>query len=78
MASVCNVSDAARSTQLLASTTLRNVLGTKNLSEILADRENTAAEILHQLDTATDPWGIKVIIAFDVYFVLLISEIFTL
>ena len=60
MASVCNVSNAARSTQLLASTTLRNVLGTKNLSEILADREATAAEILYQLDHATDPWGIKV------------------
>ncbi len=38
MAAVCNVSDAATSTQLLASTTLRNVLGTKNLSDILAER----------------------------------------
>ena len=38
--SVCNVEDAARSTRLLAQTTLRTVLGTKNLSEILSDREN--------------------------------------
>ncbi len=38
--SITNVEDAARSTRLLAATTLRNVLGTKNLSEILADREN--------------------------------------
>jgi len=60
MAAVCNVNDAARSTQLLAATTLRNVLGTKNLSDILADRESTAMEILQQLDHATDPWGIKV------------------
>ena len=37
--SITNVEDAARSTRLLAATTLRNVLGTKNLSEILADRE---------------------------------------
>ena len=37
--SVINVSDANRSTQLLAMTTLRNVLGTKTLSEILSDRE---------------------------------------
>ena len=38
--SVNNVKDANSSTQLLAQTTLRNVLGTKNLSEILSDREN--------------------------------------
>lgn len=37
--SVTNVEDAARSTKLLAATTLRNVLGTKNLSDLLADRE---------------------------------------
>lgn len=38
--SVVNVEDASRSTRLLAQTTLRTVLGTKNLSEILSDREN--------------------------------------
>ena len=32
MASVCNVSDFSHSTRLLAAATLRNVLGTKNLS----------------------------------------------
>jgi len=37
--SVINVSNANESTQLLAQTTLRTVLGTKNLSEILSDRE---------------------------------------
>ena len=37
--SIINVEDANRSTRLLAATTLRNVLGTKNLSEILSDRE---------------------------------------
>ena len=37
--SITNVENANRSTRLLAQTTLRNVLGTKNLSEILADRE---------------------------------------
>ena len=39
MISVCNVEDASRSTRLLAQTTLRNILGTKTLSEILTDRE---------------------------------------
>lgn len=37
--SVANVSNAYQATQLLAQTTLRNVLGTKNLSELLSDRE---------------------------------------
>ena len=32
----------------------------KNLSEVLADREQTALQILALLDHATDPWGIKV------------------
>jgi hypothetical protein len=50
------------STKLLASTTLRNILGTKNLSEILSDREHIARDILAHLDTATDAWGIKVCI----------------
>ena len=38
--SVVNIANAHYSTRLLAQTTLRNVLGTKNLSEILSDREN--------------------------------------
>ena len=60
MAAVCNVTDYSKSTKLLASTTLRTSLGTKNLSEILSDREYIANDILHQLDSATDTWGIKV------------------
>ncbi len=60
MAAVCNVADYSRSTRLLASTTLRNILGTKNLADILADREVIASDILHHLDSATDPWGVKV------------------
>ncbi len=42
MISVTNVEDASRSTRLLAQTTLRNILGTKTLSEILAERESVA------------------------------------
>ena len=62
MAAVCNVQDSAKSTRLLASTTLRNILGTKTLAEILSDREVIGENLLTQLDTATDPWGIEVII----------------
>ena len=39
ISSVANVSNAHSSTRLLAQTTLRNVLGTKNLAELLSDRE---------------------------------------
>jgi len=60
MAAVCNVSDFAKSTKLLASTTLRTILGTKSLSEILSDRETIGVDILATLDHATDPWGVKV------------------
>merc|ERR1712184_76144 len=34
--------------------------GTKNLAEILSDREFIAKDILTHLDGATDPWGIQV------------------
>merc|ERR1711973_163457 len=60
MSAVCNVEDFSKSTKLLASTTLRTVLGTKNLAEILSDREAIATHLLELLDTATDPWGVKV------------------
>jgi len=60
IASVCNVADAGRSTKLLAQTTLRNELGTKNLSEVLQGREGISQSIQQILDVATDPWGVKV------------------
>jgi len=60
MSAVCNITNASQSTRLLASTTLRNTLGTKTLQEILADREDIAKSILEHLDNATDPWGIRV------------------
>ena len=50
----------SHSTQLLAATTLRNVLGTKNLSEILSQREIISAIMKALLDEATDPWGVRV------------------
>lgn len=58
--SVVNVEDAQRSTKLLAQTTLRNELGTKNLSELLLERESISQSIQRTLDVATDPWGMKV------------------
>ena len=43
--SVANVENAHHSTRLLAQTTLRNVLGTKDLTEILSERENISASM---------------------------------
>jgi len=60
MNSVINVQNANQATRLLASTTLRNMLGTKNLHDILADREEIATTMLAHLDAATDNWGIRV------------------
>ncbi|XP_069729488.1 stomatin [Phaenicophaeus curvirostris] len=57
---VANISNAHSATRLLAQTTLRNVLGTKNLSQILSDREEIAHSMQATLDEATDDWGIKV------------------
>ncbi|GMT04464.1 hypothetical protein PENTCL1PPCAC_26638, partial [Pristionchus entomophagus] len=58
--SVTNVEDAARSTKLLAQTTLRNILGTKTLAEMLSDREAISHQMQSTLDEATEPWGVKV------------------
>ena len=43
--SVANVENAHHSTRLLAQTTLRNVLGTRNLSEILSERESISTSM---------------------------------
>ncbi|XP_054750250.1 stomatin-like [Lytechinus pictus] len=58
--SIANVENADKSTRLLAQTTLRNVLGTKNLAEILAEREGISHYMQSTLDHDTDPWGILV------------------
>lgn len=60
--SILNVEDAARSTRLLAQTTLRNVLGTKDLAQILMDREEMSVTMQATIDAATEAWGVKVII----------------
>ena len=43
--SVANVENAHHSTRLLAQTTLRNILGTKSLHEILSDRESISSSM---------------------------------
>merc|ERR1719362_2562011 len=57
---VSNVDDYSGSARLLAATTLRNVLGTLTLGEILSQRESIAKDMRQNLDVATEPWGVKV------------------
>ena len=45
ISAVTNVDDYSGSARLLAATTLRNVLGTRNLGDILSERESIAHEM---------------------------------
>lgn len=44
----------------LAQTTMRNLVGSVSLDELLSEREKISTEICKIIDEATDPWGIKV------------------
>ncbi|XP_015787274.1 band 7 protein AGAP004871 [Tetranychus urticae] len=57
---VTNVQDYRRSTQLLAATTLRNVLGGKSLSQLLSELDTISQILKSNLDTTTESWGVKV------------------
>lgn len=58
---VVEVVDYLFATSQLAQTTLRSVCGQAELDELLAEREKINAKLQGILDSATDPWGIKVI-----------------
>ena len=60
VSAVANVDDYGGSARLLAATTLRNVLGTKTLGDILSERESIAMEMQELLEEATDAWGVQV------------------
>ena len=44
----------------LAQTTMRNIVGSVSLDELLTEREKLSTEICNIVDKETDPWGIKV------------------
>lgn len=44
----------------LAQTTMRNIVGSVSLDELLVDREKISTEICRIIDELTDPWGVKV------------------
>jgi regulator of protease activity HflC (stomatin/prohibitin superfamily) len=58
---IVEVEDYAAATALLAQTTLRDVLGQNELDTILSARGELNKEVQEILDTATDPWGMKVV-----------------
>jgi len=57
---ICEVNDYYYAVSQLAQTTMRNVVGTVTLDELLSDREKISNGICEVIDKATDPWGVKV------------------
>ena len=57
---LCEVENFHYAVGQLAQTTMRNVVGTVTLDQLLTDREKISTNICKIIDEATDPWGIKV------------------
>jgi regulator of protease activity HflC (stomatin/prohibitin superfamily) len=58
--SVIEVENHVLATSQISQTTLRSVLGQKNLDNLLINREEINEELQNIIDEQTDPWGIKV------------------
>jgi len=58
--SITKIEDYHYATSQMSQTTLRSVLGQKNLDEILAKRDELNTTLEHIIDEQTEPWGIKV------------------
>ena len=58
--SVTEVENYVLATSLLAQTTLRSVIGSAELDEVLSSREKINQELQVIIDDRTDAWGIKV------------------
>src|SRR5574344_2259098 len=57
---ICEVQDFYYAVSQLAQTTMRKIVGSVTLDELLSEREKISAEICEVIDKATDPWGVKV------------------
>ena len=58
--SVIEVENYALATSQISQTTLRSVLGQKDLDDLLTNREAINEELQVIIDEQTDPWGVKV------------------
>ncbi len=58
--SVVEVENYVQATSQISQTTLRSVLGQKDLDDLLTNREAINNELQSIIDEQTDPWGIKV------------------
>lgn len=57
---VTEVEDFGFATSQMAQTTLRSVIGQRELDDLLSERDKINANIQDILDKQTEPWGIKV------------------
>ena len=57
---VVEVENYLYATSQLSQTTLRSVLGTAELDDLLSQRDRLNQQLTQILDTETEPWGIKV------------------
>jgi regulator of protease activity HflC (stomatin/prohibitin superfamily) len=58
--SVIEVENHVLATSQISQTTLRSVLGQKDLDDLLTDRETINEQLQSIIDLQTDPWGVKV------------------
>jgi regulator of protease activity HflC (stomatin/prohibitin superfamily) len=58
--SVIEVENHVLATSQISQTTLRSVLGQKDLDELLTNRETINEQLQSIIDEQTDPWGVKV------------------
>ena len=58
--SVIEVENHVLATSQISQTTLRSVLGQRDLDDLLTNRDEINSELQNIIDGQTDPWGIKV------------------
>lgn len=58
--SVVSIDDHRIATSKVAQTTLRSILGQRDLDELLMRRDEINQQLQRAIDVLTDPWGVKV------------------